>query len=84
MGFFSSAKKISFNDLEGILRDVTSLSTSEREYVRGVFSQYRSTGITKRSIELATQEMKRNGSDNIGRSEAGQVQDALLETLNAE
>ncbi len=81
MGLFSSSKKIPFSEVEDILRSVLSLTSSEREYVRGVFSRYRSRGISKREVKRAVLEMKRNGSDYIGHSEASSIRDALLDAL---
>lgn len=73
------------SQLEDILRDVTSLMPRERDYVLGVFSQYRSgSGLSKREILLAVKEMKRNGSDHISQSEANNIRYALLEALEAE
>lgn len=81
MGFFSSSKKIPASELDHILRDVVSLTPSERQYVLGVFSQYRSGNISKREIKLAIKEMKRNGNDRIGYTEANNIRDALLDAL---
>lgn len=73
------------SELEDILRDVTSLLPRERDYVLGVFSQYRSgSGLSKREIQLAIKEMKRNGSDHISYNEANNIRDALLEALDRE
>lgn len=81
MGLFSSSKRIPASDIDDILYRLSSLRASEREYVRGVFSQYRGSGISKREIKRAVKEMKRNGGDHIGYSEANHIRDTLLDAL---
>lgn len=82
MGIFSSQKTLKMKDLEKILKRIRSIDSLEREYVKGLFRQYESGGITKKEVEEAIEEMRTNHSDSVDPQEAKKIEQALLEFLS--
>ena len=77
--FFSSGKRIKRKEFERILRDTPSLGVAEREYVKGVFAQYLSSGsISKDEAKRAIHALKTQMADVISRYEADELQSRLL------
>ncbi|MDZ4229748.1 MAG: hypothetical protein U1C53_01285 [Candidatus Veblenbacteria bacterium] len=82
MGWFSSdAKSIKPLQLDELLRDITALDRAEREYVKGVFTKYKSGDINKLDVERAIRELKLNTGDIIDPAEAEAIKDKLLAAL---
>ena len=78
MGLFSSSKRISRAKLEKLLRRISILEFSEREYVKGLFSQYESGGISRLEVKEAVRRLKFDKSDRIDRHEAEAIKNELL------
>lgn len=77
----SSSKRISKFKLDKLLREIRILEQREREYVKGLFSQYASGGISKLEVQEAIRRMKFDKSDNIDTHEAEAIKQKLLEFL---
>ena len=82
MAWFTSSKKLTIKQIDKLLKKIRSIDSFEREYVKGLFRQYESGGITKREVELAVRDMRLNTSDQIDRQEAEKIKAELLEFLN--
>lgn len=78
MGVFSSSKRISRVKLEKLLRRISVLDLSERKYVKGLFSQYESGGISRLEVVDAVRKLKFDKSDGIDRNEAEAIKIELL------
>lgn len=78
MGLFSSSKRISRVKLEKLLRRISVLDLSERKYVKGLFSQYESGGISRLEVVDAVRKLKFDKSDGIDRNEAEAIKIELL------
>lgn len=82
MGWFSSdSKTFKESELDVALKNITSLDRAEREYIKGVFTKYKSGNINKLDIEKAIRELKLNTSDVIDPAEAEAVKEKLLGML---
>jgi len=81
VGLFSSSKRISRAKLEKLLRRISILELSEREYVKGLFSQYNTGGISKFEVKEAVRKLKMDSTDKIDRNEAEAIKRELLEYL---
>ncbi len=82
MGFFSSSsKKIKFNDLDKILREIRILDEAERQFVKGYFARNRTYGIGKMDVEKAYHDFKYGQADSISEEEAELIKDALMKRL---
>ena len=81
MGLFSSYKTIKTRNLDKILKKVKILDRAEREYIKGVFQQYKSGGISKSEVEKVIRNLKWNTSDNIDSKEAEAIKKELLKYL---
>ncbi|MFH1111846.1 MAG: hypothetical protein V1712_02120 [Patescibacteria group bacterium] len=82
MGWFSSDKTISPLELDKLLKQIPILQQAEREYVKGLFTKYKSGGASKIEIEKAVREMKFNTTDIIDPVEAEAIKEKLLSYLN--
>lgn len=82
MGWFSSGKRVTRKELEQILRDTPALNAVEREYVKGVFAKYLSSGISKEEAERAIRELKLSLGDTVDRYEAEHLRERLLRLFN--
>jgi hypothetical protein len=84
MGFFfsDSADKIQHKDLDKHLSKIDGLRQHEREYVKGLFNEHKSSGITKIEIDKAIRELKSNTSDGIDPQKAERIQDALHDQID--
>lgn len=80
MGLFSRTKKLSLRELDDLLREISSFYPRQRDYVRGVFLTYASSGggISKREVEEAIRELQRESSDTLTHSQVEKVRDVLL------
>jgi hypothetical protein len=82
MGWFSSnAKTIRPQQLDKLLRDIPLLDRAEREYVKGLFTKYKSGDLNRTDIEKAIRELKLNTSDIIDPTEAEAIKNKLLAAL---
>ena len=78
MGLFSSGKRISRAKLEKLLRRISVLELSEREYVKGLFSRYESGRISRLEVKEAVRRLKFDKSDGIDHNEAEAIKSELL------
>ncbi|MFA4936962.1 MAG: hypothetical protein WC575_01525 [Patescibacteria group bacterium] len=81
MGWFSNDKTLSALELEKFLHQIPILQQAEREYVKGLFTKYRTGGISKMEVEKAVREMKFNTTDIIDITETEAIKDKLLSYL---
>lgn len=81
MAWFTSSKQLNMRKLDLLLKKIKSIDATEREYVKGLFRQYESGGITKREVELVVRDMRTNTQDKIDRQEAKAVEREILEFL---
>jgi len=66
--------------LDDLLRKVDSskLKDSHRQYIKGLFDQHASGGISKEEIKKGIYQLKNDVHDNIDRHTAEKVEKALL------
>jgi hypothetical protein len=81
LNLFSSSSKIYPEKFKQVLHRISVLDRAEREYVKKVFQQYYSGGISKFEVEKAVREMKLNTHDNIEKTEADAIKRELLKYL---
>ncbi len=81
MGIFSSSKGISEREIDKLLKGIKTLNSVQRAYIKGLFVQYRSGGITEQEIEKAIRELKSNSGDGIDRRTAETVRGILGDYL---
>ncbi len=79
MGWFSFSKYIQYYNLRKILKKIPALDSAEREYIMGLFAQYRSGGITKTEVEKVIRDLKQNRYDKIDSYEIDKIEEKLLE-----
>jgi hypothetical protein len=79
--WFTSSKNLTIKQIDKLLRQIKSIDSFEREYIKGLFRQYESGGITSREVEEAVRDMRLNTSDQIDRQEAKAVKEKLLKFL---
>lgn len=72
---------IYLDKLNQILREIPHLSSSEREYVKGIFAQYGSGGIDKLEAQKAIRQMKFNFSDTLDSYEVSQIQNKIQDAF---
>jgi len=86
VGFFdsstSSSHSIKPHDLDKILRQAKYLQPTEREYVKGLVTSYKSGGITRREVDKAVRQLKQDTGDHIDRKEAMEVHKLLMDHLD--
>lgn len=79
--FFGGGRRISKFKLQRLLRQISMLSPSEREYVEGVFSRYAAGNISKFEVEKVIRQLKFDTSDEISPEEAEAIRRKLLANL---
>lgn len=77
----SSAKNLQYQDLEGLLKQITILDKAEREYVKGLFIKFKEGGINRQEVEKAVRELKFNTGDIIDPTEAEAIKQKLLSAI---
>ena len=82
MGWFSNDKFLPIEQLDKLLKQIPILQQAEREYVKGLFTKYKTGGISKLDVEKAVREMKFNTVDIIDINEAESIKEKLLSFLN--
>jgi len=82
MGLFSTPNRISESKLNHILKSIRELKPSEREYVKGLFAQFSSGGVSRQEVEKGIRRLKGDFNDGIDRLEADKLESSLLELLN--
>jgi hypothetical protein len=82
MGLFSSPKRISEYKLDEALKHIKELKPSEREYVKGLFSQFTSGGVSRQEVEKGIRRIKTDFNDGVDRHEADKLESALLALLD--
>jgi len=72
--------------LDDILREVHSstLKAPHKAYIKGLFDQHASGGISKKEVHKAIRQLKTDLHDNIDRHTAAKVEKALLSHLGGE
>lgn len=82
MSWFSSgAKTVQPQELDELLRQIPALDRAEREFVKGVFTKYKSGDINKLDVEKGIRELKLNTADVIDPAEAEAIKEKLLAAL---
>ena len=79
--WFTSSRKLTLREVDKILRKIKSIDAFGREYIKGIFRQYESGGITQREVAEAVRDMRTNSMDQIDRQEAEAVEAELLKFL---
>lgn len=80
--WFTSSKKLTLRQVDKLLRQIKSIDSFEREYVKGLFRQYESGGITAKEVEETVRDMRINTSDQIDRQEAEKIKMELINFLD--
>ncbi len=76
--FGGGGKSLDINKLDKMLREVSAISSEEREYVKAVFNKYKSNGISEEEAISALSELKYNFSDNLDSSEVEKIKAQML------
>ena len=79
--WFTGSKKLNLRQVDKLLRRIKKIDAFEREYVKGLFRQFESGGITAQEVEEAVRDMRINTSDQIDRQEAEAIKEELLKYL---
>jgi len=81
MGFFGVTKKIYSDDFRKSLRNVSVLSSKEREYLEKVFKNSLKDGLSKFEIEKQCRKLKHKHGDLLEPIEVEKVKKKLLENF---
>lgn len=75
-------KSFNIYELEQALKEIGTLNPQQREYIKGMFSNFdRDGGINELEVKKVVKRLKEDTSDHIDRYETGEVEKKLLGML---
>jgi len=76
---FGNRKTLQMKKLDKMLREISALSSEEREYVKAAFGRFQANGISKLEAEQVIRGLKLNFKDNL---DPGEVEKIKLKILS--